>query len=258
MAKENKREPTAFKSVSGKPFWGWPIMWVLIIAILTGGIVFLAHSCLKTPEAATDKLRDTAKGFHDVIKQDVIDFVKFVAGPSEDVSARILTNFRSFQPELKLQLATFKEDALIERTDSHWLLPDVKLEARAPISYTYFVDLNGTWNFLVQNRKILVFPPAVQCNTPAYDVGKLTISVKEDSVLRRTEIAKEAFHNELMGYAWGRSKIQIPLIKENARKQLKTFVETWIKNNFANTEGFAVEVYFPDEKTGVTFAPARN
>ena len=61
---------------------------------------------------------------------------------------------------------------VFERTDSatvFWgqlALPDVVVRARAPFEYTYYLDLNKTWELTLKKKSTVTVP------TPAIDVSE--------------------------------------------------------------------------------------
>ena len=78
-----------------------------------------------------------------------------------------------YQDTQRLQMQTVSANEIITQKDSAEIfnitLPDVIVEARVPVEYTYFVDLKGAWNFLIDEatNQIQVNCPDIGFNTPA-------------------------------------------------------------------------------------------
>ena len=125
-------------------------------------------------------------------------------------------------------------------------LPEVVVEARAPVEYTYYLDLNAEWKFVLQDHVIHVQAPPIRFNKPAIDVSKLNYEVKK-GYLKTTE-ATERLKGSITSLVTLKAKDNIPLVKETGRKQVGEFVETWLARSFTDGKVYAVKVYFPDEK----------
>ncbi|MFO1499693.1 MAG: hypothetical protein U1G07_15090 [Verrucomicrobiota bacterium] len=50
-------------------------------------------------------------------------------------------------------------------------LPDVVVEARAPVEYTYYLDLKAKWEFVLSDGVLHAYAPAIRANKPAVDVS---------------------------------------------------------------------------------------
>ena len=94
----------------------------------------------------------------------------------------VTTTFTSYattlRPGQRLQFATLSQHEVFTRKDESSLafgyipLPDVIVEARAPVTYTYYLDLNDRWDFLLREGVIWVTAPEIRFNKPAVPVPK--------------------------------------------------------------------------------------
>jgi len=156
----------------------------------------------------------------------------------------------------RLQVATLRSNEVFAQQDQATVfwgslqLPDVVVEARAPVEYVYFLDLGGVWRFELREaeREIRVNAPALQFNTPAVDVGQLTYVVQQGSVLRDETLALERLKQGLPALAKERARRSLPLARDTARRQTEEFVERWLARRFgAEAEGYRARVVFADE-----------
>ena len=122
-------------------------------------------------------------------------------------SRSITTTFASTATEIRgtkrLQVAELSQVEVVERRDAMEFfgvpLPDVVVSARAPVTFTYFLDLDGPWDFDLTERTVTVLAPALAWNAPAVDVSKLTIVTTESSILRDEEPVVEELRASLTG-----------------------------------------------------------
>jgi hypothetical protein len=126
-------------------------------------------------------------------------------------------------------------------------LPDVVVEARAPVTYTYFLDLDKEWRFKLQQDVVDVTVPPVEWNRPAPDVSALRFSIREGSVLRDEQLVLDRLRAELTPLLDRRAKQHVPLVRETGRRKVEAFVETWLVQRFADGKQYRARVVFADE-----------
>ena len=154
---------------------------------------------------------------------------------------------------LRLQVATLKQQETFRREEAGstaWGLiqvPKVVVQAQAPVEYSYYLDLRGTWEFQQQDKKVTVYAPPLQANTPAMDVSALTFYTLAGSIWRDEGAVRERLQNSLMQSLWKRSQENVPLVREAARRQIAEFVETWLAEKFGDGRDYQVKVIFPEE-----------
>ena len=122
-----------------------------------------------------------------------------------------------------------------------------KFEARAPITYTYYLDLNAPWKFLLQDGVIYVTAPDIKFNKPAVDASRITYEVKKDSHIRNTKEAMENLKESITMLSYKKARANIDLVRETGRKQTETFVEDWLARSFADGKRYPVKVRFRNE-----------
>ena len=178
----------------------------------------------------------------------------------------ISTSFTSYatslNPTHNLQFATLRQSEIFNRTDEastgfgYIPLPDVMIEARAPVEYTYFIDLNAKWELLLQEGTLYVLAPPIRFNEPAVNASEITYEVKKGSVFRNTTQAKENLKKSVMPMVQRRAKESIPLVKETGRKEVENFVERWLAKSYADGKKYPVKVVFGDETSPPFLKPA--
>jgi len=167
----------------------------------------------------------------------------------------ITTSFISYATTISnttyLQFATLKQMEVFTRTEEpstafgYIPLPDVVVEARAPVEYTYYLDFKAKWQFVLRENVIYVIAPPIRYNKPAVDASKLNYEVKKGYV--KSSEALDNLKQSITGLVVLRAKENIPLVRETGRKQTSDFVEKWLSKSFADGKQYPVKVYFPDE-----------
>ena len=167
-------------------------------------------------------------------------------------SRRVSTPFASTATEIRgtkrLQVAELSQVEVVERRDAMQLfgipLPDVVVSARAPVTFTYYLDLDGTWDFDLADRTVTVLAPALAWNAPAVDVSKLTFQTAESSILRDENRVVEELRTSLTGIFRQRARQNVHLVRETARRQAEEFVRTWLLRAYGVPEDLRVVVRF--------------
>jgi hypothetical protein len=171
----------------------------------------------------------------------------------------ITTSFVSYATRLdaqrRLQFATLHQMELFTRTDEartafgYLPLPDVIVEARAPVEYTYYLDLQAPWELRLDEgtRSILVRAPRIEFNQPAVDASAITYEVRKGSFFRDTDQARENLKKSITGLSQRKARDNTALVRETGRKQTAEFVETWLARSFTDGNKYRVIVLFPDE-----------
>jgi hypothetical protein len=179
----------------------------------------------------------------------------------------ITTSFASYATEVSgsnyLQFATLKQMEVFERREQltvlwgQLALPDVVVEARAPIEYTYFLDLDKEWRFNVEEKRLDVITPPIEFNRPAIDVSALRFTVREGSVFRDEEVVRARLQQGLTTLAEGRAREHVPIVRELGRRKTAEFVEKWLVARFQDGNDYRVRVAFADELPPAPSLPPR-
>jgi hypothetical protein len=211
---------------------------MVIIALLVTGGGYVFRSCRDLPG---DAIKKTGEALADVA-------AAFNRGT-------ITTSFTSYATTLSnhlhLQFATLRQTEIFTRKEEtstafgYVPLPDVVVEARAPVDYTYYLDLKAAWRFVLREGTVQVFAPPIRFNKPSVDASAITYEVKKGYL--RTAEAQENLKKSISSLVTLRAKENIPLVRENGRRQTAEFVETWLKRSFADGKNYPVKVFFPDE-----------
>jgi hypothetical protein len=170
---------------------------MVIVAILVGGGIYVFKSCRDLPGDTLDKGGKLAENIGRQLQEVASAFKQ----------GTVTTTFTSYATTLSgsqyLQFATLSQRETFTRTDESTLLfgyiplPDVIVEASAPITYTYYLDLNARWEFLLKDGVIWVTAPDIKYNKPALDVSRINYEVKKDSHIRNTSEAMENLRSSM-------------------------------------------------------------
>ena len=230
------------------------LLWLVVLFFVTLNAMFFAHSCFRAPANIVQSGGDaTAK---------VIDHL---GGQLESVAAAfrrgtITTAFVHYATTLTntlhLEVATLRQMEVFTRQEEASTgfgfipLPDVVVEARAPVEYTYFLDLKGRWRMDVQDGFVRVAAPALEFNTPALDISSMTLEVRK-GVFKVAEV-QDKLRQSLTSLARRQAQENVPLVRENARRQVEAFVEGWLLRSFSDGRRYQVRAVFADEAATAT------
>jgi hypothetical protein len=223
----------------------WPLVAAVlgVVALVVGGAVYVAHRVSSLPaemagetRAALKDLRSLAQAFR---------------------QGTVTTSFASSATKLLgttyLQVATLRQDEVFERRDEATLfwgqlsLPDVVVEARAPVEYTYYLDLDKPWMFRAEGDDVRVTAPGIEFNTPAVDASAIRYVVREGSVLRDQGAAMDQLKQGLTALSRERARHNIPLVREVVRRRTEEFVATWLERHYFDAGHHRIVVSFADE-----------
>jgi hypothetical protein len=246
MSAENEPKPARTARPPGNP-WAWPMAWIATIAILVAGGLYVFKSCRDLPAETLEKGGKFAKAVGKELAEVAAAFNK----------GTITTTFTSYATEMSghqyLQVAELKQQERFTRTDEattgfgYIPLPEVIVEADAPVTYTYYLDFNDPWDFTLKDGQIIVTAPDIKPNKPALDVSKMTYEVKKNSMIRDTRQATDALKGSITSMAHQKARTNIELVRETSRKQTELFVQNWLSKSFADGHKYPVTVQFRSE-----------
>ena len=180
----------------------------------------------------------------------------------------IETTLRSYATEVRgvsrFEFAELKQQESFERTDTATIawgaipLPDVVVEARAQVVYTYVLDLKKQWDLRMSDRVVFVVAPAPEFSTPALDPSTLTFETKRGSVLRDETTVREQLRGGLGTLLKQRAQDHLPLVRETGRKATEEFVRNFLLSHYDDAADLIVRVRFADETTETPAAPVFN
>lgn len=183
---------------------------IIMVLAVFAVYMYLAH--------ITGKVISAAEGFKTgKVTTEFHDYVTSVVGNNE------------------LLVATLKSTDSFTRRDSKSMLwelikfPDVVVEVKVPVEYTYYLPLKGDWKFEWDDATgtITVITPALRPGTPAADISAMQIYEKEGSIFRDAEKVKSQLKSEISGKLQWAAQEKIPLIKDAARKAAGEFIRDW-------------------------------
>jgi len=242
--------------------WAWPVMWMVVVAMIVGSGIYVFKSCRDLPGETLEKGAKLAERIGEQVQKVASAFKQ----------GTITTTFTSYATSLSgsqyLQFATLSQQETFTRTDESTVLfgyiplPDVIVQASAPVTYTYYLDLNAKWDFVLRDGVIWVTAPDIKFNKPALDISRVTYEVKKDSHIRNTSEAMENLRSSMMWMTYQKARANIELVRETGRQQTETFVENWLAKSFSDGKKYPVKVRFRSEKlpqeTGISTAPQES
>ncbi|HWX21525.1 MAG TPA: hypothetical protein VN578_16610 [Candidatus Binatia bacterium] len=243
---QDQSAPKPATAVAGNP-WAYPVMWMVIVVALVGGGVYVFKSCRDLPGEALEKTGRLAEKVGQQLQNVAAAFNQ----------GTVTTTFTSYATTLKgsqhFQFATVSQTEVFTRKDEsstafgYVPLPDVIVEATAPVTYTYYLDLNQRWDFRLENGVIDVVAPDIKYNKPSVDVSRITYEVKKDSLLRKTREAMDNLKESITWMTYKKAEANIGLVRETGRKETETFVQNWLARSFADGTNYPVKVRFRSE-----------
>lgn len=223
------------------PGTAWAL--VVIVAILAGAALYVFRSARELPR---DVARDAREALSDL---------RSLAAAFRN--GNVTTSFRSYATELRgatrLQFATLRQLEVFERRDALSVLwgqlelPDVIVEARAPVEYAYYLDLEKDWSFRPDGPFVSVLAPRIEWNAPALDISSLELVTRKGSLFRDEESVKEKLRASLREALARRAEEHVVLVREEGRRRTEAFVERWLVERFDDGAGRRARVVFPDE-----------
>ena len=219
---------------------GWAVAMVFLTLFCLVVPIVLIRSAMRQAQGAVEgavaAARQIAEGFR---------------------TGTVETTLRSYGAQVhgtsRLQFAELRQLESFERKDSTSLawgtipLPDVVVEARGAVVYTYVLDLKKRWDLKLVDRTVDVVAPAPEFSTPALDPSTLTFEIKRGSVLRDEEAVRQALQTGLGGLLDQRAREHLPLVRETGRKVTEEFVRNFLLASYDDAAGLTVRVRFADE-----------
>jgi hypothetical protein len=227
--------------------WAYPVMWMVVCLMVVAGGVYVFKSCRDLPGETLERTGKLLGQAGDKLERLAAAFKQ----------GTVTTTFASTATALSgsqyLQVATLSQQETFTRKDESSLaygyipLPDVIVEARAPVTYTYYLDLNDKWELTLQEGVIYVVAPHLKYNKPAVDVSRLEWEVKKDSMFRKTGEAMENLKSSITYLAGRKAATNVELVRETGRHQTELFVENWLSKTFSDGKKYPVKVRFRGE-----------
>jgi hypothetical protein len=223
--------------------------WALVVAVL-GVVAIVAGVALYLVKRTTEVPGEVAEQGRKALKE-----LQSIAAAFQQ--GTVTTTFTSYATEVSgtafFQFATLKQVEVFERRDTSTLLwgqlalPDVVVEARAPVEYTYYLDLNKAWSLRLEKGIVQVTAPRIEWNAPAIDASAIRFQVREGSVFRDENLAVDKLRAGLTEMAGTKARQNVALVREVGRRKTEEFVETWLVRGFSDGGSYRAKVVFADE-----------
>lgn len=228
----------------------WPLAFVTLILGMVVVIV-VGYVIIRLTQVPSDMVESGRE-----LGRAAVESVERIARAFRTGSVQ--TSFVSYATEVSgsafLQFATLDQTEVLERTDSASLLwgrlrlPDVVVEARVPVRYTYYLDLEDDWQLTLDGKTVTVLAPGVRANRPAVDASAIEYRVQGDSILRDEEAVLEQLRLRITDQLAARAGENIALVRELGRRRTADFVRTFLLAQFGeDVEDYRIEVHFRDE-----------
>ena len=204
--------------------------------LLIRNVMTRVHSLGGTAESALIAIRKIGEGFE--------------TGKVETVLRSYATSVRGVS---RLQFAELRQVESFERTDSAAVawgaipLPDVVVEARGNVVYSYVLDFQKRWDLRYTEGRVDVLAPAPEFTPPALDPSSLVFEVKKGSMLRDEEAVRASLQAGLAGLLAERARTHVPLVRETGRKATEEFVKNFLTSQYDDAANIVVHVRFADE-----------
>lgn len=214
---------------------------VLVVFIFVWGGSLVFRSCTSIPGVVSEGVIGSAAS----ILSDVA-----AAFRTQNVTTSFISYGTKMRSMRRLQFGSVEQTELFTRTHTgtfaYITLPEVVVEARAPIQYTYFVDLEKKWHFELADGRVKAWVPAIEFNQPAVDVSRVVYEVKRGAF--GTEEVLEDLKKSITYMSRAKARDNMHLVRESGRKQIEAFVQEWLGWSFSDGKEYPVEVIFADEE----------
>jgi len=227
--------------------WPYALMWMVIVTVLVGGGLYIFKSCRDLPGETIAKTTRLAEKVGEQLQKVASAFNQGTVTTTFTSYATTLSGSQHFQFATVSQVEIFTQNDKASTAFGYLPLPEVVVEARAPVTYTYYLDLKDRWDFILEKGVINVVAPDIKYNKPSVDASRITYEVKKDSLLRKTSVAVENLKESITWMSYKKAEANINLVRETGRKETETFVRNWLARSFVDGTNYPVQVRFRSE-----------
>src|SRR5689334_14979646 len=227
--------------------WAWPAAWVFTVLIVFGSGLYVFKSCRDLPGDALDKAGKVVEQVGLKAQQVAAAFNQGTISTTFTSYATTLSGSQYFQFATLSQTETFTRKDESSTAFGYIPLPEVIVEATAPVTYTYYLDLNARWDFKLQDGVVWVVAPDIKFNKPSVDPSRITYEVKKNSIFRNTAEAMENLKSSITWLSYKKARANIDLVRETGRTQTEAFVHSWLAKSFTDGKNYPVKVLFRNE-----------
>src|SRR5262245_41696203 len=212
----------------------WPkaTLWMVVVLVICVNSVLMLKSCLNAPVDLVDKTG------HAIGKAGSALATVAAAFNRGTITTTLVGYGTTISNHQYLQFATISQREKFERAQQSTTafgyvpLPEVVVVAEAPVTYTYYLDLNERWELVRKESAIHVFTPPIRANKPAVDVSAISYEVKKGYF--KSDEALENLKRSVTSLATLRAKENIQLARQTGRDEVTKFVENWLARSFAD------------------------
>jgi hypothetical protein len=232
--------------------WQHTVFWMFTLALVAASGLYMFKSCRDLPGEAVDLTANKAVQIRTNLSRTLAQLAETFNHRAVTVSMNstgtTLESMKHFQFKKVTQTEIFTHTDRATTGFGYIALPEVIVEARAPVEYAYYLDLDAPWRLVVRDRQVHVLTPDIQFNRPAVDVSRIEYEVKKGSVFRDTEAARESLKKSITSLAYMKGLENLRLVRAGGREPVEEFVKQWLLHSFADGTNYQVKVYFPGEK----------
>ena len=258
-----KEKPQLINHSNRLVLWRWPIVVVSIGVLVLVAFIYT----IRMPERL---IKTTGKGVASTVDSLSVAAEKFRQGTITKTFTASIPEFENNQGGL-LELAkvtateTFKsQDEL--KYDFRWFelsAGTTTTEIRVPVTYRYHLRMRDSWRLDVSDRVCIVYAPEIRpSQPPALHTDKMEKSSDEGwarfNALEQMDELEKAITPTIRKYA--ADDKHIDSVRENCRKSVREFVQSWLLREGQWGEGKfdIVKVYFPGERDVVSFEGSKD
>jgi hypothetical protein len=242
----NEGQPPA-RPAADRSSWAWPAAWSFTVLVVFASGLYVFKSCRDMPGEAFEKAGKVVEQVGQKAQQVAAAFRQGTITTTFTSYATTLSGSQYFQFATLTQVETFTRKDESSMAFGYIPLPEVIVEATAPVTYTYYLDLNARWDFHCQDGVIWVTAPDIKFNKPAVDPSRITYEVKKNSLIRNTTEAMENLKSSIAWLSYKKAQSNIDLVRETGRSQTEGFVRNWLAKSFTDGKNYPVKVQFRNE-----------
>ncbi len=125
------------------------------------------------------------------------------------------------------------------------------MEVRAPVTYSYYVDMKDPWKIICEGETLAIIAPKIQVEEPATDLSRLETHIDSGKLIfnepAKLEELRKQFYTDMIKKAVSREHMDS--IREDARRSLAEFANGWIAADMAKKYPVKyISVRFEDEE----------
>jgi hypothetical protein len=131
-------------------------------------------------------------------------------------------------------------------------LSSAVMEVRAPVTYSYYVDMKGQWKIICEGETLTIIAPKIQVEEPATDLTRLETHIDSGKLIfnetGKLEELRKQFYSDMIKKAMSREYVDS--VREDARRSLADFANGWILADIAKKYPAVkyISVRFEDEE----------